>query len=119
KPPIYPLRLPASARNDADVVELWPWPGGAQAFNLLSRARDPGQPQAKLAPIDGSRRHVTVANDKHKERGAMHFGQFNLMGYRYRGASVGQIYDNTVEQVKAAEKAGFEASWFAEHHFSN
>jgi alkanesulfonate monooxygenase SsuD/methylene tetrahydromethanopterin reductase-like flavin-dependent oxidoreductase (luciferase family) len=62
---------------------------------------------------------VTVANDKHKERSAMHFGQFNLMGYRYRGTSVGQIYDNTVEQVKAAEKAGFEASWFAEHHFSN
>lgn len=49
----------------------------------------------------------------------MHFGQFNLMGYRTRGTSVAQIYDNAVEQVKAAEQAGFAASWFAEHHFSN
>ncbi len=49
----------------------------------------------------------------------MHFGQFNLMGYRHRGASIPQIYDNAVEQVKLAEKSGFAASWFAEHHFSN
>jgi alkanesulfonate monooxygenase SsuD/methylene tetrahydromethanopterin reductase-like flavin-dependent oxidoreductase (luciferase family) len=49
----------------------------------------------------------------------MHFGQFNLMGYRTPGAKAYEIYDNAVEQVKAAEAAGFEIAWFAEHHFSN
>jgi alkanesulfonate monooxygenase SsuD/methylene tetrahydromethanopterin reductase-like flavin-dependent oxidoreductase (luciferase family) len=49
----------------------------------------------------------------------MHFGQFNLMGYRTRGAKAHELYDNAVEQVKAAESAGFEIAWFAEHHFSN
>jgi alkanesulfonate monooxygenase SsuD/methylene tetrahydromethanopterin reductase-like flavin-dependent oxidoreductase (luciferase family) len=52
-------------------------------------------------------------------RGSMHFGQFNLMGYRTAGASAHELYDNAVEQVKAAESAGFEIAWFAEHHFSN
>lgn len=49
----------------------------------------------------------------------MHFGQFNLMGYRTPGTRAHEIYDNTIEQVKAAEANGFEISWFAEHHFSN
>jgi alkanesulfonate monooxygenase SsuD/methylene tetrahydromethanopterin reductase-like flavin-dependent oxidoreductase (luciferase family) len=49
----------------------------------------------------------------------MHFGQFNLMGFRSRGTPIAGIYDNAIEQVKAAERAGFHASWFAEHHFSN
>jgi len=49
----------------------------------------------------------------------MHFGQFNLMGYRQPGTPTHQLYDAAVEQVKAAEQAGFEISWFAEHHFSN
>jgi alkanesulfonate monooxygenase SsuD/methylene tetrahydromethanopterin reductase-like flavin-dependent oxidoreductase (luciferase family) len=49
----------------------------------------------------------------------MHFGQFNLMGYRTPGTKVHEIYDGAVEQVKAAEANGFEISWFAEHHFSN
>jgi alkanesulfonate monooxygenase SsuD/methylene tetrahydromethanopterin reductase-like flavin-dependent oxidoreductase (luciferase family) len=49
----------------------------------------------------------------------MHFGQFNLMGYRTPGTKAHDIYDNAVEQVKAAEANGFEISWFAEHHFSN
>ena len=49
----------------------------------------------------------------------MHFGQFNLMGYRTPGAKAHELYDNAVEQVKAAEAAGFEIAWFAEHHFSN
>ena len=48
----------------------------------------------------------------------MHFGQFNLLGYRTRTAPA-TLYDNAVEQVKAAEAAGFEMAWFAEHHFSN
>jgi alkanesulfonate monooxygenase SsuD/methylene tetrahydromethanopterin reductase-like flavin-dependent oxidoreductase (luciferase family) len=49
----------------------------------------------------------------------MHFGQFNLMGYRTPGIRAHELYDNAVEQVKAAEAAGFEIAWFAEHHFSN
>jgi alkanesulfonate monooxygenase SsuD/methylene tetrahydromethanopterin reductase-like flavin-dependent oxidoreductase (luciferase family) len=49
----------------------------------------------------------------------MHFGQFNLMGYRERGTPTRQILDEAIEQVKAADQAGFEIAWFAEHHFSN
>jgi len=49
----------------------------------------------------------------------MHFGQFNLMGYRTPGSKAYQLYDNAIEQVKAAEANGFEIAWFAEHHFSN
>jgi alkanesulfonate monooxygenase SsuD/methylene tetrahydromethanopterin reductase-like flavin-dependent oxidoreductase (luciferase family) len=49
----------------------------------------------------------------------MHFGQFNLMGYRTPGTEAHRIYDNAIAQVKAAEQAGFEIAWFAEHHFSN
>ena len=49
----------------------------------------------------------------------MHFGQFNLMGYRTPGAKAYELYDNAVEQVRAAEANGFEIAWFAEHHFSN
>jgi alkanesulfonate monooxygenase SsuD/methylene tetrahydromethanopterin reductase-like flavin-dependent oxidoreductase (luciferase family) len=49
----------------------------------------------------------------------MHFGQFNLMGYRTPGTKAYQLYDDAVAQVKAAEANGFEIAWFAEHHFSN
>jgi alkanesulfonate monooxygenase SsuD/methylene tetrahydromethanopterin reductase-like flavin-dependent oxidoreductase (luciferase family) len=49
----------------------------------------------------------------------MHFGQFNLMGYRTAGAKAHELYDNAIAQVKAAEANGFEIAWFAEHHFSN
>jgi alkanesulfonate monooxygenase SsuD/methylene tetrahydromethanopterin reductase-like flavin-dependent oxidoreductase (luciferase family) len=49
----------------------------------------------------------------------MHFGQFNLMGYRTPGTPAHEIYDNAIAQVKAAEANGFEIAWFAEHHFSN
>jgi alkanesulfonate monooxygenase SsuD/methylene tetrahydromethanopterin reductase-like flavin-dependent oxidoreductase (luciferase family) len=49
----------------------------------------------------------------------MHFGQFNLMGYRTPETPAHRIYDDAVEQVKAAEEAGFAITWFAEHHFSN
>jgi alkanesulfonate monooxygenase SsuD/methylene tetrahydromethanopterin reductase-like flavin-dependent oxidoreductase (luciferase family) len=49
----------------------------------------------------------------------MHFGQFNLLGNRTRGIQAQSLYDDAVEQVKAAETAGFEIAWFAEHHFSN
>ncbi len=47
------------------------------------------------------------------------FGLFCLMGYRDHGASVAKVLGDTVELVRRAEAAGFEAAWFAEHHFSN
>ena len=49
----------------------------------------------------------------------MQFSIFNLMGYRERGRSIPELYDRTVTEVKAAEQAGFDIAWFAEHHFSN
>ena len=49
----------------------------------------------------------------------MHFGQFNLMGYRQRGTATDIILNQAIEQVKIAEQTGFDIAWFAEHHFSN
>lgn len=49
----------------------------------------------------------------------MHFGQFNLMGYRERGTPTHRLFSEAREQTKLAEQAGFEIAWFAEHHFSN
>ncbi len=47
------------------------------------------------------------------------FGLFCLMGYRDRGTPVADVLGNAVRMVQWAEEAGFEAAWFAEHHFSN
>ena len=47
------------------------------------------------------------------------FGLFCLMGYRDRGSAVSEVLGNAVQMVQWAEEAGFEAAWFAEHHFSN
>ena len=47
------------------------------------------------------------------------FGLFCLMGYRDRGSAVSEVLGNAVKMVQWAEEAGFEAAWFAEHHFSN
>ncbi|MGN6768843.1 MAG: LLM class flavin-dependent oxidoreductase [Rhizobiaceae bacterium] len=49
----------------------------------------------------------------------MHFGLFSLMTQRDRNKSPGEIYKETVEHVRMAERIGFEIAWFAEHHFSN
>ena len=49
----------------------------------------------------------------------MHFGIFNLMNRRDRSQSVSTMITQTVEQVQAAEGAGFGVAWFTEHHFSN
>jgi len=47
------------------------------------------------------------------------FSLFNLMGFRTRGAPVRDILADTVALVQHAEDRGFDAAWFAEHHFSN
>ena len=49
----------------------------------------------------------------------MEFGIFNLMNRRDRSQSVSTLIADTVEQVQAAESAGFGVAWFTEHHFSN
>jgi len=49
----------------------------------------------------------------------MHFGYFGLMGYRERGTPPAKVFAEHVEQVRHADRLGFEIAWFAEHHFSN
>jgi alkanesulfonate monooxygenase SsuD/methylene tetrahydromethanopterin reductase-like flavin-dependent oxidoreductase (luciferase family) len=49
----------------------------------------------------------------------MHFGQFNLMGYRVPGTTTRTLVEQAAEQVRVADRAGLEIAWFAEHHFSN
>ncbi len=49
----------------------------------------------------------------------MDFGIFNLMNRRHRSQSVPRVIAETVEQIQAAEAAGFGISWFTEHHFTN
>ncbi len=49
----------------------------------------------------------------------MEFGIFNLMNRRDRSQSVPSMITQTVEQVQAAETAGFGTAWFTEHHFTN
>lgn len=46
-------------------------------------------------------------------------GLFCLMGFRDRGTAVAEVLRDTVELVRHAEDAGFDAAWFPEHHFSN
>ncbi len=40
----------------------------------------------------------------------MDFGQFNLMGYRVPGTPAHRLYDEAVEQVRAAETSPTTAS---------
>lgn len=49
----------------------------------------------------------------------MDFGIFNLMNRRHRSQTIPQVIAETVEQVQAAETAGFGVAWFTEHHFTN
>jgi alkanesulfonate monooxygenase SsuD/methylene tetrahydromethanopterin reductase-like flavin-dependent oxidoreductase (luciferase family) len=49
----------------------------------------------------------------------MDFGLFCLMPQRDPQKSAGQIAREAVEQAILAEEFGFDAVWFAEHHFSN
>ena len=49
----------------------------------------------------------------------MDFGYFGLMGYRERGTPPRRVFREHVEQVRQADRLGFEIAWFAEHHFSN
>jgi alkanesulfonate monooxygenase SsuD/methylene tetrahydromethanopterin reductase-like flavin-dependent oxidoreductase (luciferase family) len=49
----------------------------------------------------------------------MKLSLFNLMMQRDDTATPQQILHDTVAMVKLADEIGFDAAWFAEHHFSN
>ncbi|WP_088624494.1 LLM class flavin-dependent oxidoreductase [Oceanicola sp. 22II-s10i] len=49
----------------------------------------------------------------------MDFGMFSLMQRRDPKKPSAQSINEVIEQTQLAEKMGFTASWFAEHHFSN
>lgn len=49
----------------------------------------------------------------------MDFGIFLLMQHRDQKKSSRQIIRETIEQTQAADRLGFGAAWFAEHHFNN
>ena len=49
----------------------------------------------------------------------MDFGYFGLMGYRERGTPPQRVFHEHIEQVRLADRLGYEIAWFAEHHFSN
>lgn len=49
----------------------------------------------------------------------MQFGQFTLMGHGTPGSGADAPHDGAVAQARAAEQAGFEIAWFAEHPLSN
>ena len=49
----------------------------------------------------------------------MDFGIFNLLQQRDVSRSSHQIISDTVELTQLADELGFNAAWFAEHHFSN
>lgn len=49
----------------------------------------------------------------------MQFAFFNLMSMNHPGESPAEVLAASVRQVRLAEEVGFDAAWFAEHHFSS
>ncbi|MEZ5729896.1 MAG: LLM class flavin-dependent oxidoreductase [Burkholderiaceae bacterium] len=49
----------------------------------------------------------------------MEFGVFILAQQRNYEHSSFEVISNSVEQTMMAEQAGFDAAWYAEHHFNN
>lgn len=49
----------------------------------------------------------------------MEFGVFILAQQRGYHQSSKQVIGNSIEQTVVAEQAGFDAAWYAEHHFNN
>ncbi|MEI6159256.1 MAG: LLM class flavin-dependent oxidoreductase [Roseococcus sp.] len=49
----------------------------------------------------------------------MEFALFNLMSLNHAQESPAQVLALTVQAVQQAEALGFDATWFAEHHFTN
>ncbi|PZW44826.1 alkanesulfonate monooxygenase SsuD/methylene tetrahydromethanopterin reductase-like flavin-dependent oxidoreductase (luciferase family) [Humitalea rosea] len=49
----------------------------------------------------------------------MQIALFNLMAMHHPDQTPAEVLATTVEHVRLAERLGFDAAWFAEHHFSN
>ena len=49
----------------------------------------------------------------------MKFGLFNLMSLRDNPGGIRGVLSDTRSMVRLAEDIGFDAAWFAEHHFTN
>ena len=49
----------------------------------------------------------------------MEFALFNLMSLNHAEETPGQVMALTVAAVQQAEVLGFDATWFAEHHFTS
>lgn len=49
----------------------------------------------------------------------MEFALFNLMALNHAEETPAQVMGMTVEAVQLAERIGFDAAWFAEHHFTS
>lgn len=49
----------------------------------------------------------------------MDFGLFCLNTQRDPAKTPGEIYRETLDQVRLVDEVGFDVAWFAEHHFSN
>ncbi|WP_418151470.1 LLM class flavin-dependent oxidoreductase [Variovorax atrisoli] len=49
----------------------------------------------------------------------MEFGVFILAQQRGYHQTSQQVINNSIEQTVAAEQAGFNTAWYAEHHFNN
>lgn len=49
----------------------------------------------------------------------MEFGVFLLAQQRGYHQTSKEVIHNSIEQTVAAEKAGFDVAWYAEHHFNN
>ena len=49
----------------------------------------------------------------------MEFALFNLMSLNHAEETPAQVMAMTVEAVQLAERIGFDAAWFAEHHFTS
>lgn len=45
----------------------------------------------------------------------MQFGLFNLMTTMTRSNGISDVVRETLKSVRAAEAAGFDVAWFAEH----
>lgn len=49
----------------------------------------------------------------------MEFGIFSLLSRRRASQTINRIVEEAAETVKLADRAGFAAAWFPEHHYSN
>ena len=95
-------------------------PGHGAGYPAAGPGGVVGHPPHRTAPprcAGGAR--VPVLPQRSRPGSEMQFAYFNLMSMNHPGETPAQVLTNTVRQVRLAEELGFDATWFAEHHFSN